>query len=142
MKLDTVRINKLVNQYNNGRQFPADAERFEEHASRYIKAIKEGRMICSIGSVSASGMSRTIKFLEMAKCSKPYRKPYVLLNFYEFFQMIGYAVVKDSDYFRIHGCGMDMVFNTNYSIIQLLHLLGFINRKTCEELAQQTPSVI
>ena len=142
MKLDTVRINKLVNQYNNGRQFPADAERFEEHAKRYIKAIKEGRMICSIGSVSASGMSRTIKFLEMAKCSKPYRKPYALLNFYEFFQMIGYAVVKDSDYFRIHGCGMDMVFHTNYSIIQLLHKIGFINSKTCEELAQQTPSVI
>jgi hypothetical protein len=39
-------------------------DQFYKDAERYVKAIKEGRVICSIGSVSRSGMSRTIKFLE------------------------------------------------------------------------------
>lgn len=142
MKLDTKRINDLVNKFNKGRSFPADAERFEEHAQRYIKAVKDGRMVCSIGSVSASGMSRTVKFVEVAKNSKPCRKNYSVLNFFEFFQMLGYSPITNSDFFRIGGCGMDMIFHTNYTIINRLHHLGFIGRKTCDDLAQQTPSVI
>ena len=115
----------LVDLYNNG--------------TRYIKAIKEGRVICSIGSVSSSGMSRTIKFLE---CSKGNNK-YYYLNFFLLFKLLGYSEVKkQGHYFRINGCGMDMVFNTNHNNIHRLKDLGFITVKECETLAQQTPNVI
>ena len=118
-----------------------DVDSFYRDAKGYAKAIKEGRVICSIGSVSRSGMSRTIKFLE---CSKNTRTGnYNFTNFYGFFTCLGYAKARnDRDYFSIGGCGMDMIFHTNYSNIHYLHALGFINKNQCERLAQQTPSVI
>lgn len=114
-------------------------DQFINDGQRYIKAIKERRMICSIGSVSSSGMSRTIKFVE---CSKG-KIGYNYLNFFAFFRVLGYtAVNKYGDYFRIGGCGMDMIFHTNYTIIHKLHRLGFINKPICDNLSQMTPTVI
>jgi len=113
-------------------------EEFINNANRYIKAIKEGRMCCVIDKVSASGMSRNIKFLE---CSKG-RGGYRFYNFCAFFTALGYTRVNNSDTFRIGGCGMDMIFHTNYTIIHRLHRLGFINKKECARLAQDTPSVL
>ena len=114
---------------------------FINDAERYIDAIKEGRVICSIGSVSSSGMSRTIKFLACTKNMQ--RKNYQYLNFFAMFRVLGYTPAgKYGDYFRINGCGMDMIFHTNYSIIHKLHRLGFINKKQCAEYCQQTPQVI
>lgn len=117
-------------------------EQFISDAQRYIKAIKEGRMICSIDSVSKSGMSRTIKFLSCEKSN--YNKgQFNYLNYFAFFRIMGYSPAsKYGDYFRISGCGMDMIFHTNYTIIHRLHRLGFMNKKTCDSLAQQTPNVI
>lgn len=83
-------------------------------AKRYIKAIKEGRMICNIDSVSTSGMSRTLKFLGMERSKHSDNVQYNLLGFYRLFYFLGYTKVNNSDYFRVYGCGMDMVFNTNY----------------------------
>lgn len=114
-----------------------DGKDFIDHGMRYIKAIKDRRMICSIGKVSASGMSRTIKFME---CSKG-RDRYNYLNFFAFFRMLGYNPDRDG-YTRIHGCGMDMIFHTNYTIIHKLCRLGFISKKQCAELAQNTPYTI
>jgi len=116
-------------------------ESFHESCERYINAIKEGRMICSIDAVSNSGMSRTIKFLECKKYKN--RSEYGYLNFFMLFKILGYLPSgRYSDYFRIYGCGMDMIFHTNYTIIHRLKRLGFISKKQCERLAQQTPSVI
>lgn len=114
-------------------------EQFVNDANRYVKAIKEGRMINSIGKVSSSGMSRTIKFLscEGSKNRYNYR------NYFAFFRILGYSPEnKMSHYFRIGGCGMDMIFNTNYNNIRLLHRLGFITKKECDKLAQMTPTTI
>lgn len=140
MKLNTTEINKLLNKHNKGLRFPVSEEAFIYSCQRYIKAIKEKRMICSIGSVSSSGMSRTIKFMEMAKNST--LNEHCLLNFYQLFEVLGYTKIKHSDYFRIGGCGMDMVFATNYNIIHQLKHLGFMNEKTCKALAQSTPHVV
>lgn len=123
---------------NIGKQSYYDAERFTADAKRYIKAIKEGRMINSIGSVSNSGMSRTIKFVEMNKLGKQCR----IYNFFVFFKVMGYTPVKQSDYFRINGCGMDMIFATNYNIIHNLHRMRFMNKAQCNTCAQMTPSTI
>lgn len=116
-------------------------DQFINDAKRYIKALKEGRMICSIDKVSASGMSRTIKFLSCEKRSID--KSYIYLNYFAFFCTLAFSPAdKNSHYFRISGCGMDMIFHTNYTIIHTLCDLGFINKEQCRYLAQQTPGVI
>lgn len=117
----------------------SEVEQFQDNAKRYIKAIKQGRVICSIGSVSSSGMSRTMKFLE---CNGDNKSGFRYLNFYSLFCDLGQSKVKDSNYFRVHGCGMDMIFHTNYTIIHQLKRLGFISKKECAKLAQMTPSTI
>ena len=111
---------------------------FVNNAERYIKAIKQGRVICNIDKVSASGMSRNIKFLECSGKGNNYR----YFNFFLLFKMLGYTQVKDTDTFRINGCGMDMIFHTNYSNMHILCRLGFISKKQCNVLAQATPSII
>ncbi len=118
-------------------------ERFIDFAERWANGIKDNRIICSIGSVSSSGMSRTVKFLECKKNSKGYYEPYSWLTFYSLFITLGYKETNQRNgYFRIHGCGMDMIFHTNYTIIHELHRLGFINKKQCDTLAQSTPNTI
>jgi len=143
MKLNTNEIDAIVKKYNKKNKYGISSEIFINNAKRYIKAIKEGRMICSIGSVSKSGMSRTIKFLEMTK-SKTFSNEtrHYLSNFYQFFDTLDYNPVKDSDYFRIGGCGMDMIFHTNYTIIHKLGRMGFIDKATTETLAQRTPAIV
>lgn len=115
-----------------------DIKNFVDDAKTYIKAIKERRMLCVIKSVSSSGMSRNIKFnsCEKAKTGYWYRQYSCL------FITLGYTEVKGTDSFRIGGCGMDMIFHTNYSIIHKLKNLGFITKEECEKLAQETPTVL
>lgn len=106
-------------------------------AKQYIKAIKEERMICIIKSVSNSGMSRNLKFLsaEKGKDKRFYHRQYNCL-----FIALGYKEVQRTGTFKINGCGMDMVFNTNYNIIHDLKRLGFITDELCRVLAQKTPN--
>lgn len=111
---------------------------FISDAKEYIQAIQERRMFCIIHSVSKSGMSRTISFHSCEKSGN--KKQYCYRQYYCFFKALGYTAAKDSYFFRIHGCGMDMIFHTNYSIIHYLESLGFINKKQCEKLAQMTPT--
>jgi hypothetical protein len=114
-------------------------ETFINDAKRYIKAIKQGRIICNIDSVSRSGMSRNIKFLECSNNSFGYR----YYNFYSLFKALGFRDIPGHQgLFRIGGCGMDMIFYTNYTIIHKLHRLGFMSQKECDILAQKTPQVI
>ncbi len=113
-------------------------EDFTSDAINYIKAIKSGRMLCVIHSVSASGMSRVLSFkaCEKSKSSYNYRQ------FAFMFKCLGHKETKTySGEFRVGGCGMDMVFHTNYTIIHDLYAMGIINKKECETLAQKTPVV-
>ena len=127
---------KLSNEVENN-YTRSESEQFYDNAKDYIKAIKNGRMINSIGSVSKSGMSRTFKFLscEVNKNNCYYR------NYYTFFIALGYNANNDN-FFRVNGCGMDMIFHTNYTIIHNLHNLGFLSKKQTEILAQKTPTTI
>lgn len=135
--LNNIRNNKeLMSNINNISYF--DENDFYNNANRYIKAIKEGRVICNINKVSKSGMSRTIKFLE---CSGSYKTRFNYLNFWVFFKAMGYTEAK-YNYFRVYGTGMDMIFHTNYNNIHNLQRLGFISKNQCSKLAQLTPTVI
>jgi len=117
-------------------------ERFLQDAKQYIKAIKERRMINSIGSVSGSGMSRTIKFLSCEK-SKGKNASFWYSNYYCLFVAMGYTEARSKDhYFSISGCGMDMIFHTNYSNIHHFARLGIISKAECAELCQMTPTTI
>lgn len=128
---------ELIKRINNESFVSIDD--FVNNSLRYIKAVKECRIMCSIGGVSSSGMSRSVKFTEMNESAKD---GYRVYNFYLLFKMLGYKEVNNSDYFRINGCGMDMIFHTNYSIIYDLYTLGFISKKQCETLSQKKPHII
>lgn len=118
-----------------------DEENYYSDAIRYVKAIRERRVVCNIDTVSKSGMSRTIKFVELDKPNDGHNEFFVR-NFYGFFIANGFERSRNEGYFRIHGCGMDMIFHTNYTIIHTLNHLGFINDEECRSLAQKTPHVI
>ena len=112
-------------------------EQFVHDAEVYLKAIKEARMCCVIHSVAPSGMSRVMSF---HSCEKSHQKEsYWYRQYTCLFRALGYTQTQDKNGFRISGCGMDMVFATNYDIIHRLQRLGFINEKECEILAQRTP---
>ena len=116
-------------------------ENFINDAKAYIKAIKDGRMINVIGSVSNSGMSRTMKFTSCEKNTR--QKRYYQRQYTCLFISLGYSEGRNKDgYFSIGGCGMDMVFSTNYNNIHRLQSLGFMSKKECAKLCQMTPNTI
>lgn len=106
-------------------------DQFISDAKTYIKAISENRMICNIARVSSSGMSRVISFHSM---EKSHDKNWYLRQYNAFFCAMGYSETKKG--FRIGGCGMDMIFHTNYTIINRLKRFGFV---VPSGLEQQTP---
>ena len=126
-------INSL--NYYSISQFIGDCE-------RYIKAIKEGRIIVDIVSVSNSGMSRRLKFLSCERAQRIKEIKYNYCNYNCFLNSLGYKTRNTDFSFNVSGCGMDMIFATNYDIIHSLYNLGFINKKQCDRLAQMTPSCI
>jgi hypothetical protein len=116
-----------------------DTNRFVSDAQRYINAINSRRMCCVIDSVSRSGMSRKLAFRSCEVNNDGFAG---YQNYFAFFIAMGYSRPKNSDYFTISGCGMDMVFHTNYTIINRLCWLGLISKEDSEFLAQQTPTVL
>ncbi len=142
------KIERITNKINSNKELITNIENlnyynvedFIRDANSYIKAINEGRVICNIESVSRSGMSRNIKFLACEKSKKSSQHSY--RQFWAFFKSLSFTEVNRTQVFRISGCGMDMIFHTNYTIIHNLKRLGFISSKKCKKLAQLTPTVI
>lgn len=131
----------LMQQLNNFDYYGIDS--FILDCTKYISAIKDGRMLVSIGSVSKSGMSRTMSFTSINKADKGFYKKYSRQRYMMMFKVLGYTLARNREtYFSINGCGMDMVFNTNYNNIHKLCSLGFITKKECKVLCQQTPEVV
>lgn len=112
-------------------------EQFFADVKTYITAIKSGRMLCIIDKVSSSGMSRTIAF---KSCEKGQKGKFYFRDYNCLFIALGYTEV--GYYFRINGCGMDMIFHTNYNNIGQFCGLGFLTRKESEVLRQTTPNVM
>ncbi len=113
-------------------------EQFINDCYRYKKAIEGGRVICNIASVSKSGMNRTMKFVACEHGNTGYN----YCNFIMLFTILGFKFVRNSDYIKVGGCGMDMVFATNYQVIKELELLGVCTREESEKLCQMTPTII
>lgn len=113
----------------------AVAQMFEREAKQYISAIEQGRMICFIHSVSRSGMTRYMSF-------KAYAKSFYYKGFNQFISsLLGIKLNKQCKLI-VEGCGMDMVFNTNYEVINALQRIGYLSKKRAEKLAQKTPTSV
>ena len=135
--LNNVKSNKEL-QRNLKKLYSFDSEDFIRNSERYIKACEENRMFCVIHSVSKSGMSRKLSFYE-STFSKEGKG--VFLNFTALFIALGYSDRNRDGKFTINGCGIDMVFHTNYSIIHSLYNLGMITNEECYTLSQNTPTI-
>jgi len=124
-----------IKKYVNGSEYSSFDAIYSSCIS-YIKAIKQRRMFCVIDSVSSSGMSRIIHFHGF----NVNKKQGAIRNYYTLFCALGYNRVKNSNGFRISGCGMDMIFHTNYTNIFHLQHLGFMSKVESDKLAQMTPN--
>lgn len=113
-------------------------QNFIDDAKTYLKAIKEQRMVCTIPHVSKSGMSRIIKF----NSTEGKNRKYWVRQYYTLFCALGYSYRRNHNGFFISGCGMDMVFHTNYTNCHVFNRIGIISKAQCSKLAQMTPTVL
>ena len=123
---------KMIKRLENETYY--NQEDFIQDCKEYIKAIKEGRMLYLVDTVSNSGMSRT---LIIKSCEKNKRtKDFYYRNYTFMFKILGYSLSKDYN-IKVSGCGMNMLFATNYDIIHTFKNIGLINSKVCDVLAQK-----
>ena len=105
---------------------------FVDDAKAYIAAVKSGRILYTVTSVSKSGMSRNISVKSFeGKMTEGYYRNYI-----GFLRALGYKIDGFGSV-KISGCGMNMLFATNHSIIHSLHRMGFMSKKECDTLAQK-----
>ena len=99
----------------------------------YIKALKAGRVQFRVTHVSKSGMSRNI-FIQSfeGKMTKGYYRTYSNM-----LKALGFSIVKNSNDIRVSGCGMNMLFSTNYEIMYSFLSMGIIKKRTCKILSQK-----
>lgn len=95
----------------------------QRNAKRFIKALKEGRIVCGVKHVSSSGMSRVISVCEVAKPQGA--KRFYMYQFNWFIHQLGWTYVDSYSAIRVGGCGMDMVFHLLYSVCGTLQYNGF-----------------
>lgn len=94
----------------------------KRNAERFIKALKERRILCSVKHVSSSGMTRTIAMREVSVGKDGQVS---ILQFDWFFEQLGYRYDKNHNGISVGGCGMDMIFATINSIASTLQYRGF-----------------
>ena len=108
-------------------------EQFIQDVKTYIKAVQSGRIHYSVTHVSTSGMNRNISIMSYeGSMSKGYYR-----NYFGMLRVMGYKFAdKHSLYIKVAGCGMNMLFATNYNLMHSFYRMGFINKKACDTLAQ------
>ena len=113
--MDTKEINDMQDALQNAK--------FNDkiHALNIVESLNKGDTIYGIvKSVSASGMSRTIKFYTI-KDNRP-----VFLS-WSIGQILGYKVKEDGT-IRVNGVGMDMIFKVVFDLGSVVHNDGYFFR--------------
>ena len=107
-------------------------ESFIKDCNIYIEAVKSGRVLYDVVSVSASGMSRKIiiRSFEGTMEKGFYR------NYLQMLEIFGYKINKDYS-ITVKGCGINMLFATNYDLIGQMERLGFIDKELSDDLKQR-----
>lgn len=109
-------------------------EDFVKDCKCYIKALKSGRLQYTVTHVSNSGMSRNI-FIQSYEgtMTKGHFRTY-----FSMLQVLGYKEAsKYSSDIRRYGCGMNMLFATNYNICHDFNRMGLITEKEFKTLCQK-----
>ena len=114
-------------------------DEFVADASRYIAAVADGRLICANLVASKSGMSRSFSLVELTKQTKGVRSH--LCSFYSLLNTLGYSIDSRTHAIRVRGCGMNMIWHTNYDIIRQLASMGLMNKTKAGRLSQLTPHI-
>ena len=127
-----VKLNNDVIKFIKSKEYYTE-EDFIKDAKTYVKAVKSGRIKYNVTHVSSSGMSRDINITsyEGTMSQGSYR------SYNYFLQALGYKFKKYSYDITVTGCGMNMLFATNYSIIHDLKYMNIINDSECKILAQK-----
>ena len=99
------------------------SEEGQRNGKRFIKALKERRIICSVKHVSNSGMSRAIAVREVVKLKE--LNQYAIYQFDWFIRNLGWTYVDSDNAIRVSGCGMNMVFHLLYCVCGRLEHEGF-----------------
>ena len=112
-----------------------DIDNLIHDINTYIAAVKSGRISYDVITVSKSGMSRTIKITSAEKSG---RNQFYYRQYQAMLGILGETVVSGySNTIRVYGCGMNMLFATNYNLMHKFRRLGFISKKQCATLAQK-----
>lgn len=112
-----------------------ESEDGKRNAERFIKALKEGRLVCSVKHVSGSGMSRVISFCEMQSYTVNRKRRWAIYQFNWFFKHLGWRYNDSWDAIQVSGCGMDMIFHVLYNVCGTLAYHGFKVPKDYASLA-------
>ena len=121
--------NEMIKEVEKNKYY--NIEILEKDCKAYIEAVKSGRILYTVESVSASGMSRkiNIKSFEGTMEKGFYR------NYFAMLEIFGYKINKDYT-ITVKGCGMNMLFATNYDLINQMHKIELLDKETCDVLAQ------
>ena len=92
------------------------------NAERFLKAVREHRILCNIKRVSRSGMSRVIGVYEIQNDENG--RPNIL-QFNWFLGQMGWTYSDKDHAIRVGGCGMDMIFHLLSSSVEKLRDYGF-----------------
>lgn len=104
----------------------------------YIAALRAGRLQYTVLSVSKSGMSRNITIQSCERSKWDNKIHYYYRQYNEMLKALGYTIVRGyTDAIRVAGCGMNMLFATNYSLIRSFARLGFISKQERDLLCQR-----
>ncbi len=106
---------------------------FIRHATRYVSATREGRLLYNITKVAPSGLSRTVRITDIEK-TKHYK--FQLRNFHLLFESLGHKVSLEGE-FKIY-----IICETHSQTIRKLGSLGFLSKTDTEKLAQNTPHLV
>ena len=98
-------------------------DNFCEDIESFIAAIRDGRLITEVISVSRSGMSRNI----MVKAFEGDYKNGYYRNFIGMFRTLG-EKVTDKGYIKVSGCGMNMVFSLKNQTLLSFENMGFLQK--------------
>lgn len=99
-----------------------ETENGKMNAERFIKALTEKRLLCSVQHVSSSGMSRVIAMREVAINKEGQVQ---ILQFDWFFEQMGFRYSEKHNGIVVKGCGMDMMFWAIQCMAGTLKARGF-----------------
>lgn len=110
-------------------------EDFISDCKTYMKALQAGRVLYTVTHVSRSGMTR---YIDVTSYEGTRKKGY-FRNYYTMLSVLGYSFNQCNE-IKVSGCGMDMLFATNYNIIQTFKNIGLVSKPKANRLSQMRVS--